>query len=447
MNKIIKITEPTIKTKKIEFDLQYDDSGNKLDVAGEKLGLSSPYITINTLAFWDSSILEFSLDTSGFLPKVMFTIGDINHSLSNEFLPIDDIACVFIRSDNTDFFSVRQDFKITSFVKIADSVYSVEGILHIPKMFNDEIFGHKGTSFACLKEIAGLLGLGFASNIQDTNDSMYHVCCNDNFKEFISSEILGYIYKDDKSFFTCYVDQWYYLNLVEINCLFKKDVELDQTSWVAASSTELHKEKEKNIELLFLSNLPDSDGRANFIEDYEIINNGGMKSIKNGYRQNIIYYDKDKKKHEQYFIESLTTEGIDADDRVMKGERNEDHTKNTRNIHFESLFLDNAHKDYFFAKAFNKLNIDEINKFKVRFELKGINFGLMNYMIIPIHISNQNRLYEDINGGTDVNVSLSGNYVITGMCYEYGLIKGGGTRLSFVGKKREIRKKHIDETI
>lgn len=448
MNEIIKILEPTIKTKPIEFAPQYDNDGRKMDVAGEKLGLSSPYITINTLAFWDTSISEFLMDTSGFLPKVTFTIFDINQRLTNEFLPIDDIACIFIRSDNTDFSSVRQDFKITSFSKVYDDVYSVEAILHIPNLFNDEIYGHKGTSFSCLKEIASLLGLGFASNIQDTNDSMYHICSNDNFKEFITNDILSYIYKDDRSFFVCYIDQWYYLNLIEVNCLLKKEIELNQTSWVAGASTELHKEKEKNIESLFLSNLPDSDGRANFVNDYEIINIGGMKSIKNGYRQNVIYYDKDKKSHQQYFIESLTTEGIDADDRVIKGERNEDHTKNTRNIHFESLFLDNAHENYFFAKAFNRLNVEEINKFKVKFDMNGINFGLMNYMVIPIHISNNSEVYGDLEGGgVDVNVPLSGNYIITSMMYEYNQMKGGGTKLSFIGKKREVRKKHIDETI
>lgn len=445
---IIKILRPTIRTKPMEFPSQYDDNGNKMDVANEKLGLSSPFITINTLEFWDSSILEFILDTDGFLPKAIFTIHDINKSLVNEFLPIDDLACIFIRSDNTDFSSIRQDFKITSFTKITEDVYSVESILHIPNLFNDEIYGHKGTSFSCLKEIANILGLGFASNIQDTNDSMYHICANDNFKEFITNEISSYIYKDDRSFFICFIDQWYYLNLVEVNCLMKKEINLEESSWVAGATTELNGEKRKNTELLFFSNLPDSEGRANFIMDYEIINDSGRRSIKSGYRQNLMYYDKDNKKHEQYFIESLTTEGIDSDDRVIKGERNEDHTKNTRNIHFESLFLENAHENYFHAKAFNKLNIEEINKFKVRFDINGVNFAISNYMVIPIHLSNNSQLYADINGdNNDTNVSLSGNYIITGMKYEYQLANNSGTKISFIGKRREIRKKFIDETI
>ena len=447
MNDIIKILEPTIKTKPIEFSPQYVD-GQKIDSAGEKLGMSSPYIAINTLAFWDTSILKFDLTTDNFLPKCSFIIHDINKGLSNEFMPIDDIACVFIRSDNTDFSSIRLDFKIISFQKISEDVYSIDSILYIPNLFNDEIFGHKGTSFSCLKKIAEVLGLGFASNIQDTNDSMYHICSNINYKDFICDEVMSYIYKDDKSFFICYIDQWYYLTLVEANSLFKKDIELNQSSFVNGGA-ELHKEKDKFIELLFLSNLPESDGRPNFINKYEIMNEGGTKAIMNGYRQNVIYYDKDNKNHEQYFVEALTTEGIDADDRVIKGERNEDYTKNIRNIHFESFFLENCHENYCFAKVFNKLNLQEIDKFKVRFYMSGVNFGLMNYMIIPIHISNNDRVYADINGdNNDVSIPLSGNYIISGMNYSYDIMSGvGATKLEFIGRKREIRKKHIDETI
>jgi hypothetical protein len=324
----------------------------------------------------------------------------------------------------------------------------VESILHVPELYNDRIYGHKGTSFSCLKEVAEILGLGFSSNVNDTNDSMNHICANENLKDFILEDVLSYIYKDDRSFFVCFIDQWYNLNLIEVNSLIKKEINLEQVSWVAHATTELDGEKEKNIELLFFSNLPESDGRSNYIQDFEIINDGGRRSIKNGYRQNIMYYDKDNKNHEQYFIESLTTDGIDSDDRVIKGEKNEDHTKNTRNIHFESLFLENAHENYFFAKAFNRLNLDEINKFKVRFDMNGINFAVTNYMVIPIHLSNNSQLYADISGdNNDTNVSLSGNYIITGMKYEYDLSKNNGTKLSFIGKRREIRKKFLDETI
>lgn len=444
MKDIIKISKPTLKTKPIQFDPQYED-GKKIGIAGEEFGASSPYITINTLAFWDDYIYEFEMDTSGFLPRVKFIINDINARLVNEFMPIDDIACVYIRSDNTDFESVRQDFKIISFQNLGTNLYAVDGVLNVPNLYNDEIFGHKGTSFSCLKKIASELGIGFASNISDTNDSMYHICSNTNYKEFIEKDIMEYIYKDDKSFFTCYIDQWYYLNLVEINSLISSTIDPEEMSFVSMGG-ELHEEKDKDIEGLFLSNLPESDGRANFISGYDIINYGGRKGIKNGYRQNIIYYDKDKKEHNQYFVESLTTEGIDTDSRVIKGERTEDHTKNIRNIHFESLFVDNAHDNYFFAKVFNKINIEELSKFNVRFYMNGVNYALSNYMSIPIHITNNNQNYED-SEGNDTNIPLSGSYIITGMQYKYSLTDGGATRLTFIGKKREIRKRDIDETI
>lgn len=442
---VIKIIEPTIRTKPIEFSPQYED-GHKLDIAGEKLGASSPYITINHMAFWDNTILEFILDTSGFLPKVSMILVDTNQLLVNEFMPINDIACVYLRSDNVDFDSIRQDFRITSFYKVREDVYSVEGLLHIPLFFNTVIQSFKGTSLECIKEIAKEHGLGFATNVSDTNDSMYHLCTNQSHRDFIELEVMKYIYSNDESFFICYIDQFYYINLVEINSLLKVDAEVEMTSVVGAGG-ELHDEKDRMEDVLLLGNLPINDGKPNFINSYKPINVSGIRGIRDGYRQNILYYDKNDKSHVQFFIESLTTKGIDSDDRVIKGEVDEDYTKNIRNNVFDSLFKDNAHENYFYATVSNRLNVNEINKIMVEFNMNGVNFGLANYMTVPIAISNNSQMYKDLNENNDeMNISLTGNYIITGMRYIYR-IDNPFTRLSFVGKRREIRKRFIDETI
>lgn len=442
---ILRISKPTILTKAIEFSPQYVE-GKKEDIAGEKLGASSPYIEINTMAFWDDSILKFSLDTSGFAPRFTATVVDTNQYLVNQFMPVDDVASVYIRSDNVDYESVRQDFRITSFYKVSDDIYFVEGILHVPNLYTETIKSYKGTSFSVLKELAESYGLGFASNIQDTSDDMYHLCHNMSPKSFIENEILNYIYLDDNSFFLCYIDQFYYLTLIEINSLLRTDIEMDFTTFTSIGG-EGHDEKERFTHQLFLSNTSVSDGKPNKIESYSIANVGGRRGIRDGYRQNIIYYDKDRRESIQYFVESLTTDGIDVDDRVVKGERNEDHTENIRNNVFDTLFSDNAHANYFFSKVFNKINVNEIGKVATIFNMNGVDFALSNYMTVPVLITNLTNMSKDLDeDGDTTNVTLSGNYIITGMCYTFDQ-DSPYIRLSFLGKRREIRKKNIDETI
>lgn len=442
---ILRISKPTLTTKAIEFSPQYVD-GKKEDVAGEKLGASSPYMEINTMAFWDENILKFSLDTSGFLPRFTATVIDVNKYLINQFMPIDDIASIYIRSDNVDYQSIRQDFRITSFYKVSEDVYFAEGILHVPNMFTEHIKSYKGTSFEVMKEIADSLGLGFASNVQSTNDDMYHLCHGMSPKNFIENEILDYIYLDDNSFFLCYVDQFYYLTLIEVNSLLKSEIEMDYTSFVPMGG-EGHEEKDRFVHQLFLSNTAISDGKPNKIENFSISNVGGKRGMRDGYRQNIIYYDKDNRNSVQYFVEALTTEGIDADDRVVKGERNEDYTENTRNNVYDTLFRDNAHENYFFSKVFNKINKQEIGKIIANFDMNGVDFSLSNYMTVPILISNLSNLSEDLDADSDMtNVTMSGNYIITGMMYKFDQ-NSPYIRLSFVGRRREIRKKNLDETI
>ena len=420
MDIIRKIFEPTIEVKNLEILNKASDKSRSDDIGERKIGSTSPYLIIRDMQFFDDSVISFELSTEKFLPRVIATISDVNSRLNTDALPLDDILSVYIKSDNKDFKGIRQDYRIINFHKRGND-YVVEAILEVKGLWVDRIKGFDGTSFEFLKIIAKELKLGFSSNLEATNDKMYHICPNINYHDFINNELMNVCYLDNKSFFICYIDQFYYLNVVEVNRLVKRDWDISESSSVYIGE-EHSIDKTREVGNQYISNHPRMGGKPAFLIEYDINNRAGRSGIKNGYKTNLIYYDKNNEKYDEFFIETITTDGITDNDIVIKGEIDENHLENTRDISLGSYFQDNVHKNYYVAKVMNNYNSEELAKVNLPIEIAGIDFGLYNYQSIPLEIMVKDQSYVDLdqrNEEEGLNKALSGMYIITGLKYLY----------------------------
>jgi len=448
MSIVRKISEPTIKIKEIAILNKEEESGMRYDSGQHKIGLDSPYIVINNMNFFGNTVVSMNLTTDKFIPKLTVTLVDVNQRLKTDFLPIDDILSLYMKSDNTDFSDLRQDYRIVDYNHHGEK-FTISAVLNVPELWVDRFYGFNGSVFDCLKDLASIMGLGFASNIESTNDAMYHICPNISLKDFIMEELMSVCYMNEKTFFICYIDQHYYLNLIEFNSLIKKDIEPPKSSAVSVN-TEEFVNKDKEEVSLFISNHQSESGKANYLQRYNIINNAGKIGLQLGHRVNLIFYDKNAHKYKTLFLETTTTDGISANDVVIKGEMEEDHTKDSREIRLGSIFEDNVHKNYYLAKVGNKYNLNEMKKLSVMAELFGIDYGIYNYMSIPLEIMQQDQSYLDAESGEEdegYNETLTGMYVTQGISYHYSREEGNRLHMKMKLIRREYYKKRIEENL
>jgi len=350
------------------------------------LGLYSPIIQINDKYFDHYSITSSVIEVGDFLPKLTISIKDDERILSNQAAVTDSIVKLFVRSKNKDFKPIRQDYKITSFSKF-DSIVYITAVLNLPDLFNEKIISYgKLSSFDTLKKIAKDLKLGFASNETSTNDSMCHVCPSLSLSDFIQNDIIPSIYKDDSSFFKVFIDQFYYLNIIEINKMVVTDGELQKITSIkeiALGDVMNGEEDDGTLEEFFLHNIDDF-GRTNFIADYNNKNSLGSAINSIGSKLYLQMYEKTDEEFKEFYIKPLLTEGSKE-----KYKTNEIINEIIKTVHFGEQNNINVHKNYFAAKGLNEINITSLLNYKLSVSLTTINPAIRCFMQIPIIIQNR----------------------------------------------------------
>lgn len=434
------IFDPTIQLSVIDIqDVEYGSSPNYQPTGGEtrfsKLaGDYSPFIQINGMKFSGFDIENFILDTSGFIPRLSVSLKEKSGLFASKSFPVDgDLVQLYIKSNNKDFKPIRQDFRVlevSAGVSLDDkgeiNTFSIDAILNLPDLYVDKVKSYsKKTSTDTISEIAKDLKLGFAVNETGLDDVMTRICPYVTYEDFILNDVVPSAYKDDNSFFTAFIDQYYYLNFIEINSLIVHERTLDQVTINFLGHSDYlpddKKEPEKVISEFFLSNSKVVHGSANHITGYAPLNNSGYVSLKNGYRTYLQYYDKDSADTKQYFIETLNTEGV-QDKIILKGRVDEDYTKQVKTANMGFQFNDNVHREFNHAKLQNKYNTDELEKVTLLIDLAGINPMLYKYQIVPIYILNnmgndtrQQATTTEKDKPDAIDSFLSGFYVVMGI--------------------------------
>jgi len=402
-------------------------------------GSRYPVIEINGYSISQKQIRYLEINNEDILPKANCTF-NINDGvfISKHFPKDGDMLSVFIRSLVKDLKPVRVDFRITHVTTSRSTGPSgdtmsitVYGEMWIPKLYAsfNKAFPSMNT-LQTLIEVANDLGLGFVTNVTDTDlkDTMTWLSPNQTYLEFIKS-VVSHSYSNEYSFFSFWFDHYYNLNFVEMNSMFSIADSADTSTGIDFSlftkdtiaTEQIDYIKNKNI----LSNLPELKNGGNFIEKHELFNQSGASAMKDGYIKNLNIFDFTTQKHVNFNIESTVTNSK-TKKIALKGRPNEDIYKNEIKKTWSGwnyLLPDhNIHEFYKEAAYQNRINNENINKIKFKALLSRTNLNYYSGQRVPIiivNINNEQRV--NISGwkaddakniGFSVDRFLSGNYII-----------------------------------
>lgn len=482
---ILTVIEPTIVLDELKIpDVESgteNSEGTTIKEKPTKFANVIPIIRVNQYDVQGDRLEMFKLDCTSFYPTCRFTFYDRDGMFTARHFPKDgDLIQIYIRSagEEVTFKPVRIDFIVNDIKPLGgggstneSNLILIEGRINVPNLFTERVEFQEGNSWDALLNIAEGLSLGFASNVDSTDDSQVWTNSYDTSMKFIE-DIVANTYLDDDSFFTAYIDPYYYLSLVEVNRLFSQDPEIESSlmfsqnagDTMGAGSPEESEYPTPN----FISNRMQMQGTARYVSTYQQINQSGQITKDNGYKRFTQFYDLNSKEFISEFVDPIVgdTPGMipATKGRIIDGE-----VEGPRNEQVKYKYLgtqgDNVHANYMYSAILNYQNLTEINKFGMVVELDMINPAISKYSRIYCEIyefasnvknvlvapsddpstpsGTQRREETPNNEGNDPssengvrNEYLTGFYVITGI--EYMLTRPGGLRQKLHLRRREV---------
>lgn len=401
---ILPVVDPTIRVDPLYMEDTESGGENPavpadvLPNTSAKAGAWVPIVAVRTIMFGADEIRSLNVSFSGRMPKLTLVVKDHLQKFTVNF-PLDgDVVSVYLRPpDKDNQRPIRMDFDIVSVSSSPrQQVYTFSGILKVPGMFGETCrsFG-SGTSFDQLSGLAADLGLGFASNESGTSDVMRRLCAFESYETFIHNTVRT-AYKDDDSFFTWYIDPFYYLCLVNVNKQFSEE---DATEDVNVSysvpfegvvSQDSAQDTIKGS--LVLTNKPEMEGVNTYIESYSLENSSGDVWIRNGYKRVAQYYEAGTSpEYIESYVDPLTTPGAERDKILLKGRPDESLYKQVvkhkwMGKQHPASDNGNVHDNYLFATVLNHQNMEEIMKVTLKVHLAGMNFYVSKWGRVPVLI-------------------------------------------------------------
>ena len=424
ITQIKRLFKPTMKPLEISLRLENESLENKKIIAST-LGYT-PLVYYNGVDIKSSDISTFKLYHEGMLPKIECVISDTYGVFKKTGIPGDDTKIsIFINSKSKILASLRMDFKVLEFTEISSSKYRVEGIIDIPKLYVRKFlnFSNK-TSLEALQDLARELGLGFCTNINNTNDKQNWINIGKTQRDFMKN-IVENSYISDTSFQVCYVDYYYNLCFVDVSREFDRDVNDDVgvVSMGYDTMTVGKTDIDDKIEPLILtseSNLYSSPG---FIDKYKVTNSSTTISLKKAYRNDVKYLDTQKKEILYFTVDSQT--GDPSKSLVLKASSGDDEffKENTKSTYGGKLDSNsdgsgNSHNNLPYTAINNKRNLSDFAKLNALMYLPNCNMNLYPYRKVRVHIMNQKQTPDD---GL-LSTRLTGDWLISGI--EFSLSQG-----------------------
>ena len=486
---ILTVIEPAIVLDELAIpdfesgsDNQVGDGEPPMVEKGSKFSTMIPLIRVNQYEIQGDRLEMFELSCTGFYPTCRFSFIDRDGLFTARHYPKDgDIIQLNIRSqgEETTFKPIRIDFTIEDIKPMGGggstssaSQLMISGRMHVPNLFTEKVQFQDNTSWNSLLSIAEELQLGYASNVEDTDDQQIWTNPYDTSYKFMQ-DITANSYLNDESFFTSYIDPYYYLTMVDVNKLFdNEDQDLEAVKAFLQNAPDTIGRNDGDDSDFdapyFLSSLTQYQGTANYISKYQQVNKSGQISKNNGYKRYTQYWDLEAKEFISEFVDPIVgdTPGMvpATKGRLVQGEVE---GPRTDQVKFKYLGTqgDNVHANYYYGSILNYQNMQEIEKFGMELELDTINPSIFRYSRIYVEIietatnvksvltgpDNDDNVPEDAQRRQDKdpevtadktsdtgikNEYLSGFYVITGI--EYILTKPGGVRQRLHLRRREV---------
>lgn len=424
---ILAITEPTIKLDKFAIpDLETPNAEGPIiqSKVSKMLGSIFPGIEINGFKIPYESITTFELNVSGFLPTLSLRFYDQSGNFSGKHYPQDGMPVkVYLKSsgDEKTFKPIRIDFTTDNILSSNNSntgvLYSLTGKMRIPNLYTEFQESYQGSSFDVLLELSEKLQLGFATNIDGTNDSMVWVNPHDTREKFIR-DISANSYVSDESFLDAYIDPYYYLTLVNMNPLFDIDEQLESSLLYASGHTSISNGLEDKGTVIgrFITNHLSLNGTDRFILKFSMMNNTGYFADKNGYKRYSQFYNSDDREFINEYVDPLTTPGTEnmihlkgryvgsVENRVPEGIAQ----SQNKYKYLGRFTAETVHDNYAYASILNYQNLEEVQKMGMLIELTQVNTTLTRGQRLAVQIFDSDIRQKKAQQSTETAAEISG---------------------------------------
>lgn len=399
--KIKQITKPTLRLSQMEIaDNESDGNGNQRDTYASpqsKIYNLYPMINLNGYNIHPQEIVSFNLECMGFLPRIRYTFTDALGTYKSQY-SVDD-ACVtrlYLRSPgNEDTYKpIRINFDVDKVYEHNDHIrFTVYGTMKIPS-FNKKGTNYMyGTSYESLLTLMSQYGLGFASNVENTNDRQIWLLSNGNTKDFVY-EIMRHAYIDDDSFVNCFIDPYYNFNFVEMNRLLYQGGEVEKTISFNRNNSDALGDKEKRIDEYRLFNKTNDKNSPFYYVRYELYNSPTLTK-ENGYKNYIKYWDVKAKCYKSMFVDAITPNSEGMISTVRGNIDGEDDAENFFETQYDVKFIsgaaDNTHENYAIATVLNNRNMVDLEKCGINMIVPCFNPIITRYSRIWVDVYEKNN--------------------------------------------------------
>lgn len=448
---ILTITKPTLKLDEISIIDRESNASVQLPgvVPSKFVGSNMPFVVINGYEFTMSSLISFNMQVGSFIPTCRLTIGDTYTMFQGKHFPKDgDVISMYIRSKNEAVFKpIRIDFDI---IRIDPSYYTkntekailftIYGQMKIPGLFLEECKSYSSmNSFDVLHQISQDLELGFASNETLTEDIMNWINPYDTSLKFIK-DVTSNSYKDEKSFFHSFIDQYYNLNFININGIFSTDTDVIESETYSNILPEtvpgLTTDGDKSRSPHVLTNHLYYQGTSKYMVGFKMLNSSGNIFLRNGYKRYSQHFETSSDAYISEFVDPFTTEGSDSqihlkgrylvqDEELKYEDILDKYVKYKYLGKQDSSENGTVHKNYTFSNVLNYQNNEEIFKMGMVVDLSIADLSFYKFQRIPVVIYNYDPIAKNADTDTglsstpEVNDFLSGFYLISDIEYIY----------------------------
>lgn len=188
----------------------------------ENGGFWFPLIRIKDVVFHKEKIASYSYSFGAdLLPRVSVTLNDFNKSFMEVNFPkVDDIITIRVsNNEDTIHKPIKLDFLIIDIDSSPSSrAVTIDAIQYVPKLHEFNNVGWNDSLYNITKDIAKKCGLGFVTNMKDSNDVSNWICPN-NFYDYLNYiEERMFISEDDSC--KIFIDQFNNLNVLSLKTCF-----------------------------------------------------------------------------------------------------------------------------------------------------------------------------------------------------------------------------------
>jgi len=417
---IYRVFKNTLKPKDVAINL-FNEGDQQKALLAKSFGIV-PMLIYGDVTIEPKDLKSFRLFHEGLVPKIEATIFDTFGIFKNSGKPGDDTKIsLYIDSRSKQLRSIRMDFKIILFQSTVANTYTLHGILDVPKLYAKGQFASipSSTSMSALQAIAKECGLGFCTNVLETNDAQTWVNTGSTYREFIK-KIVDKSYISDESFQSCYIDYYYNLVFTDLTTEFKRQIDKDVMAvatgfdkiTAGVGQTDIDDNKVEPLSLTTDRNLQVGMG---FIEKFKTINNSTAISVAAGHRVEHKVVDVSKKEITYFKVQGQNDDPTKTKPFRANSGDDQYYNENTKSVYggkLDSQDDGNSHPNLAYAFANNKVNFFEVIKFTATADMPNYNLNLYPYRKIPITVMMGAPTMDQPEG---IDLNLSGNWLILSM--------------------------------